>query len=127
MKTQQQIVGQRGEEEACLWLAGEGHRIIRRNWRAGHLELDIITLCGKELHIIEVKTRSGDAPVSPEVNINKEKRRRMVAAANAFLASAERKTLPADLEVYFDVLTVVFEELEPRIEYYPQAFIPMFY
>ena len=127
MKTQKQIVGSRGEEEACSWLTGEGHRIIRRNWRAGHLELDIMTLRRNELHIIEVKTRSGDAPVPPEFNVNRDKRRRMTAAANAFLNGPERESLPADLEVFFDVLTVVFEEPAPQIEYYPQAFIPMYF
>ena len=38
-----------------------------------------------------------------------------------------RGTLPADVEVQFDVLTVVFEEPEPRIQYFPQAFIPMYF
>lgn len=126
MKTQKQIIGARGEEEACSWLVGAGHRILRRNWRAGHLELDIITIQGHILHVIEVKTRSADAPVAPEVNVGHDKRRRMVSAAHAFLNSAERASLPADLEIWLDVLTVVFQEPEPQIEYYPQAFIPMY-
>ena len=126
MKTQKQIIGQRGEEEACRWLIGEGHRIFRRNWRSGHLELDIITLKGRVLHIIEVKTRGADAPVPPEVNVGQEKKQRMVSAAHAFLNSPDRARLPADLEIWLDVLTVVFEEPEPRIEYFPQAIIPLF-
>lgn len=126
MKTQKQLIGQRGEEEACSWLAGEGHRIVRRNWRSGHLELDILTLRGKELHVIEVKTRSGGSTVAPELNVHENKRRRMVSAANAFLNGEDRGTLPADLEIFFDVLTVIFEDPEPHIEYYPQAFIPIY-
>ena len=59
MKTKKQIVGSRGEEEACNWLVGQGHRILRRNWRASHLELDIITIRERTIHIVEVKTRSG--------------------------------------------------------------------
>lgn len=127
MKTKKQIIGQRGEEEACSWLAGEGHRILKRNWRSGHLELDIITLKDGVLHIIEVKTRSGDTPVPPEVNVGYDKRRRMVSAAQSYLHSDDRADIPADLEIWMDVLTVVFEEPEPRIEYYPQAFIPMYF
>lgn len=127
MKTKQQIIGARGEEEACSWLTGEGHRILRRNWRAGHLELDIVTLKGNVLHVIEIKTRSAGAPVPPEVNVGYDKRRRMVSAASAFLNSDERAALPADLEIWFDVLTVVFEDPAPRIEYFPQAFIPMYF
>ena len=126
MKTSKQTTGALGEEEACRWLTGEGHRILRRNWRSGHLELDILTLFHGELHVIEVKTRGGDEPLPPELNVTADKRRRMVAAANAFMNDPERAMLPADLEVFFDVLTVVFEEPAPRLEYYPQAFVPFY-
>lgn len=126
MKTSKQMTGALGEEEACRWLTGEGHRILRRNWRSGHLELDILTLFHGELHVIEVKTRGGDEPLPPELNVTADKRRRMVAAANAFMNDPGRAMLPADLEVFFDVLTVVFEEPAPRIEYYPQAFVPFY-
>ena len=77
MKTTSQTLGARGEQEACSFLVGEGHRILRRNWRAGHLELDIISVCGNVLHIVEVKTRSEGAPVAPEFNVGRDKRRRM--------------------------------------------------
>jgi len=127
MKTKKQIIGARGEEEASSWLIGEGHKILRRNWRAGHLELDILTLKDAVLHVIEIKTRSGGTPVPPEVNVGYDKRRRMVSAAQAFLNSEERGSVPADLEIWLDVLTVVFEGPSPRIEYYPQAFIPMYF
>ena len=127
MKTKKQIIGARGEEEASAWLTGDGHRILRRNWRAGHLELDILTIKGNVLHVIEVKTRSGGTPVPPEVNVDNSKRRRMVSAAQAFLKAEDRGSVPADLEIWFDVLTVIFEEPSPRIEYYPQAFIPMYF
>ena len=127
MKTKQQTVGARGEQEACNYLIGEGHWIVRRNWRASHLELDIITIKDKTLHIVEVKTRSAGAPVRPEVNVNTFKRRRMVRAAEAFLHSGEITSLPRVDEVQFDVLTVVFDPHEgPRLEYFPAAFIPTY-
>ena len=125
MKTQKQTVGARGEQEACNYLLGEGHRIVKRNWRASHLELDIITLKDGVLHIVEVKTRSAGAPVRPEVNVNTFKRQRMVRAAQAFLHSEDM--FPGVQEVQFDVLTVVFDQYDgPQLEYYPAAFIPMF-
>ena len=125
MQTTKQLVGRRGENEACSYLVGIGHRILRRNWRKGHLEVDIISLNDGVLHIVEVKTRSGGATVAPETRVDSNKRRRLIRAANAFLMAADRAVLPADLEVQFDVLTVVFEEPAPVIEYYPQAFIPI--
>ncbi|SKC64619.1 putative endonuclease [Bacteroidales bacterium WCE2004] len=128
MRTDRATVGRKGEEEASSYLARLGHRILARNWRNGHLELDIITLLGNELHIVEVKSRVAPVMAEPEQNVRRDKQRRMVAAANAFLRSADRKGLPADLEIIFDVMSVVFfgTGADFEIEYYPNAFIPLY-
>lgn len=128
MKTDKPTVGRKGEEEASLYLQRLGHRILARNWRGGHLELDIITLLGKELHIVEVKSRTAPVMAEPQRNVGREKQRRMVAAAQAFLHSEERRNLPADLEIFFDVMSVVFYSTgaDFDVEYYPKAFIPLY-
>ena len=126
MKNERQITGKRGEDEAARHLEGLGHKIVSRNWRSSHLELDIISLKGNELHIVEVKSRTAPAMAEPELNVNSAKRRKMVAAANAFLNSGARENLPSDLEVFFDVLTVVFDGPDFDIEYYPKVFIPIY-
>ena len=128
MRTDRATVGRKGEEEASSYLARLGHRILARNWRSGHLELDIITLLGNELHIVEVKSRVAPVMAEPEQNVRRDKQRRMIAAANAFLHSADRKALPADLEIIFDVMSVVFfgTGADFEIEYYPNAFIPLY-
>lgn len=124
MKTSSQTLGSRGEQEACSFLLGEGHRILRRNWRAGHLELDIISISGSVLHIVEVKTRTDGFPVPPEFNVGQAKRRHMVRAAQDFLHSESAP--PGIEEVQFDVLSVVFGDGGPVIEYYPAAFTPVY-
>ena len=126
MKTDRAVVGRRGEEEATRYLSRLGHRILARNWRGGHLELDVITLTGSELHFVEVKSRVAPVMAEPQRNVGRDKQRRMVAAAQAFLHGESRKDLPADLEVFFDVMSVVFygTGAEYDIEYYPKAFIP---
>ena len=128
MRTDRATVGRKGEEEASSYLARLGHRILARNWRNGHLELDIISLRGNELHIVEVKSRVAPVMAEPEQNVRRDKQRRMVAAANAFLHSADRKSLPADLEIIFDVMSVIFfgTGADFEIEYYPNAFIPLY-
>ena len=128
MRTDRATVGRKGEEEASSYLARLGHRILARNWRNGHLELDIISLLGNELHIVEVKSRVAPVMAEPEQNVRRDKQRRMVAAAHAFLHSADRKALPADLEIIFDVMSVVFfgNGADFEIEYYPNAFIPLY-
>lgn len=128
MKTDRTVVGRKGEEEASRYLARLGHRILARNWRGGHLELDIITLLGSELHFVEVKSRVAPVMAEPERNVGRTKQRRMVAAAQAFLHGDDRKDLPADLEIFFDVMLVVFygTGAEFDIEYYPKAFVPLY-
>lgn len=126
MKTQRQTLGRQGEEEACIFLNDSGHRIIARNWRNAHLELDIITQYGNELHIVEVKSRKAPLQADPQVNVGPQKRRCLTSAAKAFLHSPLMQGLPDDMEVYFDIITVVFYGSRPEIEYYPNAFIPTY-
>ena len=126
MKTERQNVGKKGEDKACDYLVRQGHTIIQRNWRSSHLELDVISMLPGELHIVEVKSRTAPVMASPEVNVDQRKRSRMVSAAKAFLHSKECGVLPRDIEIFFDVLTVVFDGPEFEIEYYPKAFIPIY-
>ncbi len=128
MKSDRSTVGRRGEEEASRYLHALGHRILARNWRGGHLELDIISLLGNELHVVEVKSRVAPVMAAPQHNVNRAKQRRMVAAAQAFLHSDERGKLPADLEIYFDVMSVIFYGTgsDFEVEYFPKAFIPLY-
>ena len=126
MGKERQRVGRQGEDEACLYLIKLGHTIVERNWRCGHLETDIISLIGNELHFVEVKSRTEPVAADPEVNVNRSKRRRIVSCALAYLNSEKRAWLPEDLELCLDVITVVFRENEDEIEYYPKAFIPIY-
>ena len=128
MKTDKPTVGRKGEQEAGAYLVRLGHRILARNWRSGHLELDLVTLKDNELHIVEVKSRTAPVMAEPQRNVGREKQRRLVAAAQAFLHSDERKNLPADLEVFFDVLSVVFfgTGADFAVDYFPKAFIPLY-
>ena len=115
-------IGRLGEDAACLFLKEKGHSIVARNFRAGHKEIDIISTTPGELHIVEVKTRRGPTDIAPEVNITPSKMASITGAAKSFLKSAIMRTLPPDMEVLFDVVTVVIEESGPKINYYPNAY-----
>lgn len=127
MKTSSQITGRRGEDAACLYLISLGHTIVARNWRHSHQEIDIISLYGEELHIVEVKSRTVPAVALPELNVNARKRRLVAGAASAFLLSGARKDLPPELEVCFDIIAIIFDGGIPSIEYYPRAYYPLYY
>lgn len=119
-------MGKKGEDEACLYLINNGHTIVKRNWRYSHLEVDIISLDKSGLHFVEVKARTVPCMVEPQTNVNYTKKKNLSKAAAAFLNSPLRKTLPADLEIFLDVITVVFDKTQTRIEYIPRAYYPIF-
>ena len=125
MNTPTQETGRRGEEAACEYLRNAGHFIVERNWRSSHLETDIITTDDRGLHFVEVKTRNAPVAAEPESNITRTKRMRMVRAAQSYLHT-KGKPWMQEMEVFFDVLTVVFDGDLIEIEYYPQAFIPIY-
>ena len=103
-----------------------GHIIVARNWKYRHLEVDIISLKDGGLHFVEVKSRTAPASAAPETNVGGAKQRRLTSAALAFLNSGLRKTLPPDLEVFFDIVTLLFDGPDFELKYYPQAFIPTY-
>lgn len=125
MKNEKQFVGKRGEEEGCGYLRSLGYSIIGRNWRSGHLELDIIALAPDGLHFVEVKSRKAPVMAQPQENVGPVKQKRLVSAAKAYLRDRNRPQF-GEKEVFFDVLTVIFNGDDADIEYYPKAFIPIY-
>ncbi len=117
--------GKKGEDAACRWLAAKGHQILERNWRGGHCELDIISRDGDGLHFVEVKSRKAPTTADPEANVTPAKQRHLVQAAKKYLNSG--RDFAGETEVFFDVITVILKEDDTTyINYYPQAFIPIY-
>ena len=119
-------LGRRGEDVACEFLSGKGHTIVDRNFRAGHLEIDIISLDGNGVHFVEVKSRVAPVAVSPEENVTAGKQRKVADAALRYLHRSKDKRLSGDLEVNFDVVAVTFDGGKEIVEWFPNAFYPMY-
>lgn len=118
-------LGRLGEDLSCSWLHQHGHIILERNWRSGHLEVDVITIDAEGIHFVEVKTRKESIQAPPQDNVNSTKQKRLAKAAKAFLNSTE--TLPyADMECFFDVIAVTFHGSAYELEWIPQAYIPIY-
>ena len=79
------IIGQKGEQIACEIMEAKGFKIIQRNWKMGHLEMDIIAGNKTDIIFVEVKTRTSTFGGQPEEAVDLLKRKRMVAAANAYI------------------------------------------
>ena len=114
-------LGQLGERMACDFLQTRGHRILERNWRGGHLEVDIVSEASDGLHFVEVKTRQGADGSAPEEKVDTLKQRRISDAALKYLNKSG-----SDREVFFDVITVVFDGTGVEVKYFPQAWVPMY-
>src|SRR5688572_4829714 len=78
-------LGKSGEEMAAAFLQSKGFRILHRNWRHSHYEIDIIAESNGILHIVEVKIRSSRKYGYPEENVKHKKFRSLLQAADEFL------------------------------------------
>lgn len=120
-----QELGRKGEDLACEFLQSSGHTILERNWRSGHLEIDIISYDGDGIHFVEVKTRRLNIQAPPQENVNRTKQERIVRAALRFLKS--RKGIPfGNHECRFDIVAVTFGNEDVKLEWFPQAYIPIY-
>ncbi len=118
-------IGRHGEDIACELLISMGHTILERNWRSGHLEIDIISYDPTGIHFVEVKTRSLNIQAPPQESVGRQKQRHIVKAAQGFLRT--KKGLPyCGHEYNFDVVAVTFENGVCRTRWFPQAFIPIY-
>ena len=77
--------GAEGEDAAAALLSRLGWKILHRNWRAGHLELDIVAEEQDVLVFVEVKTRAGNGLQRPFEALTAVKKERLCRAAQAWL------------------------------------------
>ncbi|WP_288112115.1 MULTISPECIES: YraN family protein [Bacteroidales] len=112
-------IGRWGEDVACDMLVGLGYAIVERNWRVGHLEIDIVAQKGGRIVFVEVKTRAADSPEDPLDAIDRRKQAHMAAAANAFLRGNHWRG-----EVQFDLFGIRGCPSDYTVEHIPDAFLP---
>ena len=99
-------VGAYGERVAARYLRLHGYAVRARNWRSGHLELDVIAETLRDVVFVEVKTRAytEEHPLDrpPASAVNAEKQRLTRQAARRYLAETPTKKQPRMdvLEVY---------------------------
>lgn len=110
-------LGAEGEEIAANYLIGLGYKIVERNWRSRHKEIDIIAFDGNELVVVEVKSRTGRMVESISDTINRSKIRNLVVAANAYVTKNG-----IDLDTRFDVIVVLFFNGESEVSHLKSAF-----
>ncbi len=102
-------VGKFGEDAAVRYLKRHGYKIIDRNVRMGHSELDVICVKDKTLVFVEVKSRVYDPEDTenysrPADAVNREKVTYLIRGANRFIK--ENRALVYDYFKRFDLIEV---------------------
>ena len=116
-------IGRRGEEDAAKYLSEHGYEILHRNYRAGHLETDIICSGEGRTVFVEVKTRT---PASkkygrPSASVDRKKSERLIACAEAYISDMKRsgKTPQGPridvIEVYYDGESVKINHIKNAV------------
>ena len=98
---------------------------MERNWRAGHLEIDIISIAPDGIHFVEVKSRTTPVQGEPEDAVNAVKQKHIAKAALRYI-TLRKKELGENLEIFLDVAAVTFDGGDVRINYFPAAFVPIY-
>jgi putative endonuclease len=82
-------LGQRGEQLAAEYLKRQGYTILATNWHCKNGEIDIVAQKADSLIFVEVRTRRADNTESAFESITPRKQARMIAAAQAYIATHE--------------------------------------
>ncbi len=112
--------GNIGEELAEKYLRNLGYEILERNWYFGKNEVDLIAKDGDFLVIVEVKTRRSNYFGEPEEFVTRAKQRTLIKAANGYIT---KKNI--DLEVRFDIVSVIFSGRSHTVKQIKDAFYPL--
>jgi putative endonuclease len=95
--------GKQGEELAAAELESAGMKIIDKNFRSVHGEVDLIALDGDTIVFIEVKSWSVYGMENLQYGLDRKKQRRIIETAKYFL-SVNRKY--NKMAIRFDVVFV---------------------
>lgn len=111
-------LGKKGEDLAVEYLIEKGYLILERNWRSGHKEIDILALDDTTLVAVEVKTRKSDVFGEPDIAVSALKQQMLIWAADAYV---RYKNL--DVDVRFDIVSIIFTEKAYQLEHLEDAFV----
>jgi putative endonuclease len=110
--------GKEGEDFAVRFLKKKGLKILERNFRTPIGEIDIVAKDGKDLVIVEVKTRKGIQYGHPVEAVDHRKQIKLRRLARLYLKLKGHN----DMHVRFDVLGLIKDEKGYQVSYIKDAF-----
>jgi len=109
--------GKEGEKMATDFLIKNGYDIKYQNYRYLKSEIDIIAQKENILAIVEVRARSNDKIMAIADTITRKKIKLLVMGADHFVTENN-----LDVEVRFDVITILKNKKLLKIEHLENAF-----
>ena len=110
-------LGKKGEQLAVDFLLKNNYAIIERNYRFDKAEVDIIAQKENTLAVVEVKTRSTKDFGNPEEFVKPKQIKNLVKAVDEYVTVND-----LDVEVRFDIIAIVKDKNEFKIEHLEDAF-----
>ena len=92
-------VGASGEDRAVRFLLGLGYRILMRNYRCRHGEIDVVAFEGGEYVFVEVKLRASDDKGSALDAVTRAKQKKLARVAQQYLAERRIEDRPCRFDV----------------------------
>ena len=118
VKKYKQKLGKKGEAIAEEYLKRKGFLILKRNYRYGHKEIDLIGKDGNTIVFIEVKAGRSKSFGAPELRVDIKKQKNLIEVANDFI----QKEKISDCDFRFDVLAISYQRGEEVIDHIKNAF-----
>lgn len=113
-------IGRWGEQMAAEYLERKGFRILWKDWRSGHRDIDLIAIDADNLVFVEVKTRRNADFLEPELAVDVKKMRNIGYAAQAFLHGYDN-----EMPIRFDIVAITgTPDTEAKINHIEDAFRP---
>ncbi|MFC2118569.1 YraN family protein [Bacteroidota bacterium] len=113
-------LGIKGEKIAQKYLIKNNYRILETNWRSKGYEVDIIASYKNTIVIVEVKTRSSTKFNQPHDAVNRSKQNSIIRVAESYVFSNQ-----LNMEVRFDIITVILNQNVCKIKHIENAFYPL--
>jgi putative endonuclease len=119
IKKYKQRLGKSGEDLAVSFLKNNGFEILKRNYRYGHKEIDIIGKDKNTIVFIEVKTGRSKNFGAPQEWVTLRKQKSMIEVAQDYIQKQDFR----DYDFRFDVVAISFEKGNREIEHLKNAFM----
>ena len=111
-------LGKEGEKLAINFLIKNGYKILEHNYRYLKAEVDIIAQKGEVLAVVEVKTRTSTFFGNPQDFVNPKKIKLLLSAIDYYVVEKD-----LDVEVRFDIIAIILNKKETKIEHLEDAFL----